>query len=229
MGMPDGPPPATLTENQNRHNGKKRVNPQNEKKSSYAGILSQQTKSGIKARFSTHNGTPTVIFKASDYYGVMADECKQMLVGKFLRTKPQIEKIRSKFAKRVTIREDESTPLKGYSQKFEYETVPKFCKHCKLLGHSTEQGGNVERKTVEGRMQKNTKDDDNKEKIILDKGKLSHDQGEVNNSKEQSKKEKGTRSSIKEKSNKEQDISLQTQIEGEKITVIQRIKPKKRK
>lgn len=27
----------------------------------------------VKAQFSTHNGMPAVIFKASDYYGVMAE------------------------------------------------------------------------------------------------------------------------------------------------------------
>lgn len=45
-----------------------------------------------------------MIFKANDYYGVIAEECKQTLVGKFLRMRPQIEKIRSKFAEKVTIR-----------------------------------------------------------------------------------------------------------------------------
>nr|XP_009620930.1 uncharacterized protein LOC104112649 [Nicotiana tomentosiformis]XP_016476814.1 PREDICTED: uncharacterized protein LOC107798353 [Nicotiana tabacum] len=34
----------------------------------------------VKARYSTHNGMPTVIFKASDYYGVMAEECRLTIV-----------------------------------------------------------------------------------------------------------------------------------------------------
>lgn len=58
----------------------------------------------VKAHYSTHNGIPTVIFKASDYYGVMADECKFTLVGKFLKTQPQIEKIRSKFTEKISIK-----------------------------------------------------------------------------------------------------------------------------
>ncbi|MCD9558494.1 hypothetical protein HAX54_015881 [Datura stramonium] len=58
----------------------------------------------VKVRYSTHNGVPAVIFKANNYYGVMAEECKHTLVGKFLRSRPQIEKIRSKFAEKITIR-----------------------------------------------------------------------------------------------------------------------------
>ncbi|KAH0687341.1 hypothetical protein KY285_017901 [Solanum tuberosum] len=32
--------------------------------------------------------------------------------------------------------EDDNTPLRGFSQKIEYENIPKFCKHCRKLGHS---------------------------------------------------------------------------------------------
>lgn len=60
--------------------------------------------SEVKARYSTHNGMPTVIFKASVYYELMAEECKLTIVGKFLRTRPQIERIRSKFAEKVTVK-----------------------------------------------------------------------------------------------------------------------------
>lgn len=58
----------------------------------------------VKARVSTHNGIPAVIFKASDYYGVMAKECKYTIIGKFLRTRPNIERIRSIFAEKVSIK-----------------------------------------------------------------------------------------------------------------------------
>ncbi|XP_009765415.1 uncharacterized protein [Nicotiana sylvestris] len=58
----------------------------------------------VKARYSTHNGMPAIIFKASYYYGVMAEECRLTIVGKFLRTRPQIEKIRSKFAEKITVK-----------------------------------------------------------------------------------------------------------------------------
>lgn len=40
---------------------------------------------------------PAVIFKAKDYYGVMAEECKLTVMGKFLRTRPKIEVIRDVF------------------------------------------------------------------------------------------------------------------------------------
>lgn len=32
--------------------------------------------------------------------------------------------------------EDEKFPLKRYTQKIEYESIPKFCKHCRKLGHN---------------------------------------------------------------------------------------------
>lgn len=32
--------------------------------------------------------------------------------------------------------EDEKSPLKGYTQKIEYENIPKYCKHCRKLGHN---------------------------------------------------------------------------------------------
>ncbi|KAH0743306.1 hypothetical protein KY290_031299 [Solanum tuberosum] len=31
---------------------------------------------------STHNGMPVVIFKSSDYYGVMVEECRYTIIGK---------------------------------------------------------------------------------------------------------------------------------------------------
>lgn len=58
----------------------------------------------VKARYSTHNGMPAFIVKTSDYYGVMAEECRLTIMGKFLRTQPQIEKIRSKFAEKITVK-----------------------------------------------------------------------------------------------------------------------------
>ncbi|KAH0725204.1 hypothetical protein KY284_001069 [Solanum tuberosum] len=32
--------------------------------------------------------------------------------------------------------EDEASPLSGYYQKLEYENKPKYCKHCRKLGHN---------------------------------------------------------------------------------------------
>lgn len=48
---------------------------------------------------------PAVIFKADDYYGIMADECRWTMVGKFTYGRPRIESIRSKFLEQI--------PLKG--------------------------------------------------------------------------------------------------------------------
>ncbi|KAM3337881.1 hypothetical protein P3S68_032206 [Capsicum galapagoense] len=32
--------------------------------------------------------------------------------------------------------EDEDLPLRGFTQKLEYEAIPKYCKHCKKIGHT---------------------------------------------------------------------------------------------
>lgn len=36
----------------------------------------RQLKESVKATHTTHNGVPAVMFKASDYYGIMAAECR---------------------------------------------------------------------------------------------------------------------------------------------------------
>lgn len=32
--------------------------------------------------------------------------------------------------------EDDNFPLRGFEQKIEWESVPKYCKHCKKIGHA---------------------------------------------------------------------------------------------
>ncbi|KAM3251546.1 hypothetical protein P3L10_005616 [Capsicum annuum] len=32
--------------------------------------------------------------------------------------------------------EDEDSSLRGFTQKLEYEAIPKYCKHCKKIGHT---------------------------------------------------------------------------------------------
>ncbi|PHU22348.1 hypothetical protein BC332_07455 [Capsicum chinense] len=59
----------------------------------------------VIVRRTTHNGMPAVIFKAKEYYGVMATPCKRTIVGRFLKSRPQIDTIRSRFS--------EKFPLKG--------------------------------------------------------------------------------------------------------------------
>ncbi|OIT38822.1 cytosolic sulfotransferase 12 [Nicotiana attenuata] len=83
------------------------------RKSSYATTLgmalnstatpSRQEQEAVIARRTTHNGMPAVIFKAKDYYGVMADECKRTLVGRFLKIRPQIDKFRAQFSEKFAL------------------------------------------------------------------------------------------------------------------------------
>ncbi|XP_060182449.1 uncharacterized protein LOC132612132 [Lycium barbarum] len=42
--------------------------------------------------------------------------------------------------------EDDNEPLKGYTQKIEYENIPKYCKHYKKLGHNLMECRVLERK-----------------------------------------------------------------------------------
>lgn len=45
--------------------------------------------------------------------------------------------------------EDEESPLKGFTQKIEYENIPKFCKNCRKLGHNLKNCRVLERKKNE--------------------------------------------------------------------------------
>lgn len=47
---------------------------------------------------------PSVIFKASDYYGIMAAECRLTIVGRFLKSVPQIDRIRSAWKELITLK-----------------------------------------------------------------------------------------------------------------------------
>lgn len=85
-------PPASPTTN-------KESNPQ---KIDYATAVATHAKlkgvrlgdPNVKAMISTHSRISAVIFKASDYYGVMAEESKYTIIDMFLRTRPNIERIR---------------------------------------------------------------------------------------------------------------------------------------
>lgn len=72
------------------------------------------------------------------------------------RTRPSMAKVRvevdltkPKLNSVWVGQEDESNPLKGFAQNLEYENVPKYCRHCKLLGHSILQCRKAEKK-IEG-------------------------------------------------------------------------------
>ncbi|KAH0738469.1 hypothetical protein KY290_037174 [Solanum tuberosum] len=67
-------------------------------------IPSAQELEKVMARQTTHNGVPAVIFKAADYYGIMAHDCRRTIVGNFLKPRPQIDKIRSKFKELVALK-----------------------------------------------------------------------------------------------------------------------------
>nr|XP_009777335.1 PREDICTED: stress response protein NST1-like [Nicotiana sylvestris] len=72
--------------------------------------------------------------------------------------------------------EDESNPLKGFTQKLEYEGVPKYCKHCRILGHSVVQYKILEKERQKekeakdkGLEEKNDNNEKNKERLGIKK------------------------------------------------------------
>ncbi|XP_059295368.1 uncharacterized protein LOC132048688 [Lycium ferocissimum] len=71
----------------------------------------------VKTRVTMHNGVHAVIFKSKDYNGVMAEECKYTLIGKFVKTRPNIERSRSSFVEKISLK---STPKIGT---YDYRTV----------------------------------------------------------------------------------------------------------
>ncbi|KAH0706060.1 hypothetical protein KY285_010590 [Solanum tuberosum] len=72
----------------------------------------------VTVKQATHNGVLVVIFKSKDYYGAMVEECKLRIVGRFLKPRPQIEKIRSVFK--------ELFPIKGSAKIGVYDTFNVF-------------------------------------------------------------------------------------------------------
>lgn len=113
--MPEDPFPALRTKTPAPSNGITTPTEGNPSKPNYASKISHATGSNsatahhpresVVAKQTTHNGIPAVIFKSDDYYGIMADECRLTIVGRFSKPRPQIEKIRSKFK--------ELFPIKG--------------------------------------------------------------------------------------------------------------------
>ncbi|XP_070031808.1 uncharacterized protein [Nicotiana tomentosiformis] len=59
--------------------------------------------------------------------------------------------------------ENEEFPLKGYTQKIKYESIPKFCKHCRKLGHNMMNCRVLEKK----RATKNIEADQNGKDTVL--------------------------------------------------------------
>ncbi|XP_060190442.1 uncharacterized protein LOC132619608 [Lycium barbarum] len=63
--------------------------------------------------------------------------------------------------------EEENSPLKGFYQKLEYETMPKYCTHCSLLGHAIDECRVLARKKKleeENQLAAKRKDNNNKNK-----------------------------------------------------------------
>ncbi|XP_059294716.1 uncharacterized protein LOC132047729 [Lycium ferocissimum] len=125
--------------------------------------------------------------------------------------------------------EDEDSPLKGFTQKFEYENVPKFCRHCKLIGHTILQCRHAEKKQAEA------KDKQKAEEVKEDGEKENDSHSEIQQSKDSIKdnaqvKNDG-RKNVENKNQREEIIEngQQTKEREEALTINERIKTKKKK
>ncbi|OIT40106.1 hypothetical protein A4A49_19696, partial [Nicotiana attenuata] len=114
MDPPNRAPPARLDGHIVPHQSTKQSMEAATTKTSYAGAISaakqapesskQQTRESVIATHTTHNGMPAVLFKAANYYGIMAEACRLTIVGRFLKPRPQIDRLRSKFKELITIK-----------------------------------------------------------------------------------------------------------------------------
>ncbi|OIS98687.1 hypothetical protein A4A49_00379 [Nicotiana attenuata] len=110
----DGAPPARLDGHNVPHQSTKQSMEAATNRATYAGTISvakqapesskQQTRESVIATHTTHNGMSAVLFKAADYYGIMDEECRLTIVDRFLKPRPQIDRIRSKFKELITIK-----------------------------------------------------------------------------------------------------------------------------
>ncbi|KAH0754157.1 hypothetical protein KY290_024427 [Solanum tuberosum] len=94
MELPDGAPSARATSQMTLQPGATISGEENQGKPTYAATVTMANQSAnaprhpresVIARITTHNGIPAVIFKAKDYYGIMAEECRLTIVGRFLK------------------------------------------------------------------------------------------------------------------------------------------------
>ncbi|OIS97554.1 hypothetical protein A4A49_07321 [Nicotiana attenuata] len=117
-----------------------------EKKISYAIYVTAPSSSTLNpiyherekviVKHTTHNGMTTMIFKSKDYYGIMA---KIRVEVNLLKTLPDSVFIGQEY---------EDSQLDGYTQKLEYEGIPKYCKHCRKLGHNVIECRALEKKNA---------------------------------------------------------------------------------
>ncbi|XP_059294680.1 uncharacterized protein LOC132047690 [Lycium ferocissimum] len=285
----------------------------------------------IKGRRTSHNGKPAVIFKATDFYGVMASHCRRTIVGRFLKSRPQIDSIRSKFSEKFPMKgtpkigvfdnfniflnftneedynfilykrlievdgyqiwlqkwtpdfkpeedlpivpvwillpglpfhlhnwhyvkqianevgtpleidvatrsmtrpsmakvrveldllkplvksvwigiEDDNVPLKGFEQKIEFENIPKYCKHCRKLGHNL-----IECRVLEKKKQEELKEEE--EKIAAHKNEASRKEQNVKKF-EQNKKKNPLEQNGKFNENQQNERGREEQINNGKF------------
>lgn len=63
-----------------------------------------QEQEAVIARRTTQSGIPLVIFKTMEYFGVISAEYRRTIVGRFLKIRPQIEKVRSRLLERFLLK-----------------------------------------------------------------------------------------------------------------------------
>ncbi|MCD9646125.1 hypothetical protein HAX54_035677 [Datura stramonium] len=150
MGMPTDPFPVSLVAS-NEHTDEILAKECNSSHNlNYRGAIqtpklqptgaNQQGNSQVKARYATHNGVSSIIFKTRDYFGVMAKEYKLTIVGKFLRARPQIEKIHFKFVEKISLKEGK-LDQEGQNQQYKENANEQSTDDSTLQPQIYEKGG----------------------------------------------------------------------------------------
>ncbi|KAH0669878.1 hypothetical protein KY285_024015 [Solanum tuberosum] len=98
MEPPDGAPLVRATSHLTLQPGVTIAGDANQGKPTYAATVTmtnqlenapRRPKESVIGRITTHNEILAVIFKEKDYYGIMVEECRLTIIGRFLKVRPQ--------------------------------------------------------------------------------------------------------------------------------------------
>ncbi|OIT39211.1 hypothetical protein A4A49_28977 [Nicotiana attenuata] len=115
--------------------------------------------------------------------------------------------------------EYEDSPLKGYTQKLEYEGVPKYCKHCRKIGHYMINCSVLEKKKTE-----NLQEEEKRNQGVVDLQSIKEQEG---SKAEKSSNEKSPNLPSPEISQKQHQEEICRNISKDKKKKTKKKKPKK--
>nr|XP_018632189.1 uncharacterized protein LOC108948042 [Nicotiana tomentosiformis] len=113
---------------------------------------------------------------------------------------------------------DDDSPLKGFEQKLEYENVPKYCKHCKKLGHSLINCRVLERRRINENRDTETKSNETpKLGALLEKERPAEEKKAV--AADTEKQSRSAQNKVKVTNNEDKGGTIATTSENNKIII----------